>query len=65
MSGFGEGEFTYDDYDDMVRGVRDYSSTLDLSSPAVADRAVEDLPVRGLFEQIRETADRDLDFTPP
>ena len=61
VSGFDEGEFTYDDYD-MVRNVRNCTSTLDLSSPAAADRAVEDLSVRDLLEQIRETTDRDLDF---
>ena len=49
--GFDEEEFTYDDYDDMVRDVRNYNSKLDLSSPAAADRAVEDLSVRGLLEQ--------------
>ena len=59
VSGFDEGEFTYDDYDDMVRDVRNYTSKLDLSSPAAADRAVEDLSVRDLLEQIRETTDRD------
>ena len=58
VSGFDEGEFTYDDYD-MVRDVRNCTSTLDLSSPAAADRAVEDLSVRDLLEQIRETTDRD------
>ena len=59
VSGFYEGEFTYDDYDDIFRDVRNYTSTLDLSSPAAADRAVEDLSVRDLLEQIRETTDRD------
>ena len=64
MSGFYEGEFTYDDYDDMVRDVRNYVSTLDLRSPAAADRAVEDLSVRDLLDRFRETTDRDLDFNP-
>ena len=64
MSGFAEGEFTYDDYDDMVRDVRNYASKLDLGSPDAADRAVEDLSVRDLLEKIRETTDRDLDFNP-
>ena len=30
VSGFAEGEFTYDDYDDMVRDVRNYTSKLTL-----------------------------------
>ena len=64
MSGFGQGEFAYDDYDDMVRDVRNCTSTIDLRSPAAADRAVEDLSVRDLLEKIRETTDRDLDFNP-
>ena len=34
-----------------------------LSSPAAAGRAVEDLSVRHLLEQIRETTDRDFDFS--
>ena len=50
VSVFDEGEFTYNDYDDMVRDVRNYTSKLDLSSPASADRAVEDLSVRDLLE---------------
>ena len=45
-----------------IRDVRNYTSKLDPSSPAAADRAVEDLSVRDLLEQIRETTDRDLDF---
>ena len=64
VSVFDEGEFTYDDHDDMVQDVRNYTSKLDLSSTAAADRGVEDLSVRDLLEQIRETADRDLDFNP-
>ena len=64
MSGFAEGEFTYDDYDDMVRDVRNYTSKLDLSSPAAAVRAIEDLSVRDLLEKIRQPADPDLDFNP-
>ena len=59
MSGFDEGEFTHDDYNDIVRDVRNYTSKHDLSSPAAADRAVEDLSVGDLLEQIRETTDRD------
>ena len=64
MSGFDKGEFTYNDYDDMVLDVRNYTLKLDLSSPATADRAVEDLSVRDLLEHMRETIDRDLDFNP-
>ena len=64
VSVFCEGEFTYDDYDDMVQDVRNYNSRLDLSSTATADRAVEDLSVRYLLEQIRVTTDRDLDLNP-
>ena len=63
-NGFAEGKFTYDDCDDMVRDVRNYTSTLDLSSPAAADRAVEDLSVPDLLEKIRETTDRDLEERP-
>ena len=40
MSGFDEGEFTYDEYDDMVRDVRNYASNLDLASPPAADGVV-------------------------
>ena len=64
MSGFDEGEFTCDDYDDIVREVRNYTSKVDFSSPAAADRAVEDMSVRDLLEQIRETTERDIDFNP-
>ena len=64
MSGFDEGQFTYDDYDDVVRDLRNYTSKLDLSSPAAADRAVEDLSVWDLLDQARETTDSDIDFNP-
>ena len=62
VSCFVYGEFTYDDYDDTVSYVRYYTSTLDFSTSAAADRAVEYLSVRDLLEQIRETTDRDLGF---
>ena len=48
----------------MVRDVRNYTSKLDVGSPAAADRVVEHLSVRDLLEKIRETTDRDLDFNP-
>ena len=48
----------------MVRHVRNYTSKLDLSSPATVDRAVEDLSLRDFVELIRETTDSDLDFNP-
>ena len=64
MSSFDEGEFRYDDYDDMVRDVLNHTSKLDLSSPVAADQVVEDLSVRDLLEKIRGTTDRDLDFNP-
>ena len=37
--------------DDMVRDVRNYASKIVLSSPAAADRAIENLSVRDLLEQ--------------
>ena len=55
MSSFDEGEFTYDEYDDMVRDVRNYTSTLDLASPQAAEGVVGDPSVRDLLEQIRES----------
>ena len=41
---------TYDEYDDMVRDERNYTSNLDLSSPSAADREVQDPSVRGLLQ---------------
>ena len=41
VNGFDEGEFTYDEYDDMVRDVRNYTSNLDLASPPAADGGLE------------------------
>ena len=52
MSGFDEGEFTYDEYDDMVRDLLNYTSNLDLASPPAADGVVGDPSVRDLLEQI-------------
>ena len=46
VSGFHEGELTYDEYDDMVRDVRNYTSNLDLPSPPAADGVVGDPSVR-------------------
>ena len=56
---FDEGDFAYDEYDDMVRDVRNYTSNLDLSSPTAADREVEDPSVRYILRTIRETTNRD------
>ena len=38
VSGFDEGDFTYDEYDDTVRDVRNYTSNVNLSSTPAADR---------------------------
>ena len=64
MSGFDEREFTYDEYDDMVRDVRKYTSYLDLASPSAADGVVGDPSVRDLLEKIRATTTRDLGLNP-
>ena len=53
MSGFDEGKFTYDERDDLMRDVRDYTSRLDLSTPPV-----------DLVAQIRETTARDIHGVP-
>ena len=59
VSRFTEGDFTYEEYDYMVRLVRNCISNLDLSSPPDADREVQDLSVRDLLQTIRETTNRD------
>ena len=59
VSGFDKGDFTYDEYDDMVRDVWNYTSKLDLSSPPAADREVQDPSVRDILQTIRETINRD------
>ena len=64
VSDLDEGEFTYDEYDDMVRDVRNYTSNLDLASPPAADGVVGDPSVRDLLEQIRATTTRDLGLNP-
>ena len=64
MSGFDEREFTYDEYDDMVRDVRKYTSYLDLAFPSAADGVVGDPSVRDLLEKIRATTTRDLGLNP-
>lgn len=56
---FDGGDFACNEYDDMVRDVRTYTSNLDLSSPPAADRHIQDLSVRGLLKNIRETTNRD------
>ena len=59
VSGFDEGDFTYDEYDDIVRDLGKYTSNLDLSSPPAADQEVQDPSVRDLLQTIRETTNRD------
>ena len=59
MSGFDEGEFTYDEYDDMVRDM-----ILDLALPPAADGVGGDPSVRDLLEQVRATTTRDLGLNP-
>ena len=56
VSGFDEGDFTYDEYDGMVRSS---TSNLDLSSPPGVYREVQDPSVRDLLQTIRETTNRD------
>ena len=55
VGGFDEEDFTYDEYHDMVRDARNYTSNLDLSSPPAADREVQDPSVRDLLQTIRAT----------
>ena len=43
VSGFDEGEFTYDEYDDMVRDVRNYTSNTPAADGMVGDSSVRDL----------------------
>ena len=64
VSDLDEGEFTYDEYDDMVRDVRNYASNLDLASPLAADGVVGDPSVRDFLEQIRAATTRDLGLNP-
>ena len=59
VSGFDEGEFTYDEYDDMVRDM-----ILDLALPPAADGVGGDPSVRDLLEQVRATTTRDLGLNP-
>ena len=59
VSGFDERDFTYDEYNDMVRDVRNHTSNLDLSSPPAADREVQDPSVRDLLQTIRGTTNGD------
>ena len=59
VSGFNDGDVTYDEYDYMVRDVRNYTSNLDFSSPPAANREVQDPSVRDLPQTIRQTTKRD------
>ena len=63
VGGYDDGEFTYNGRDDMVTDVRNYtfSHSIDSLSP---DHAAGDPPLIDLFEQIRETTDRDLGLSP-
>ena len=63
IGGYDDGDFTYDGHDDMVRDVRNYTFNYSIDSLA-PDHAVGDPPLVGLLEQIRETTDRNLGFSP-
>ena len=58
VSGFNDGDVTYDEYDYMVRDVRNYTSNLDFSSPPAANLEVQDPSVRDLLQTIRKTINR-------
>ena len=65
--GFDDGEFTYDDHDDMLRGVLNYTPNhlADLISPERAvGGAVGDLSAIELLKQLCETTNRDLALSP-
>ena len=65
--GFDDGEFTYDDHDDMLGDVRNYTSNHLADSPsperAVGD-AFGDLSAIEILKQICETTNRDLGLEP-
>eukprot|EP00903_Cladosiphon_okamuranus_P015299 g14134.t1 len=61
--GFDDGEFTYDDQDDMIRDVRNYTTnhSVDALSPT---HAVGDPSVLELLEDISNVTNRDLGINP-
>ena len=63
-SGLTDGEFKYEDNDDFLRDVIDYTSYLDLDSPAdhgtVAPSALDTDEMRQLVNKTREITGRDL-----
>eukprot|EP00903_Cladosiphon_okamuranus_P019283 g17724.t1 len=61
--GFDDGEFTYDDQDDMIRDVRNYTTnhSVDALSPT---HAVGDPSVLELLEDISNVTNRDLGIDP-
>ena len=63
VSDFDERGFTYDDYDDVLRGVRSKTFNQHLSSPS-PDLVIGDPCSRELLEHNRETTGRDLGISP-
>ncbi|CAM9846362.1 unnamed protein product [Sphacelaria rigidula] len=59
LLGFDEGTFSYDEHEDLVRAVRNYTLSLDLSSPS-EKRVTEDVPVNQILDLIKEITSRDL-----
>ena len=63
-SGFADGEFTYEDNDDLLRDMMDYTLYLDLDSPAdhgiVAPSALDADEMRQLVNNIQEITGGDL-----
>ena len=62
-SGFDEGKFTYEDYDDMFRDVRNHAFNQDLSSPS-PDLVIGDPSICERLDNIRETTGCDLGISP-
>lgn len=59
--GMEEGDFTYDDHDDMVLDVWNYTSRLEFSSSPGPNQEIQDPAVQAWVDSIQATNDREAD----
>lgn len=64
VSGFDQRTFSYDDSDDLLRDLRNYTSRVHLGNSSSENRTSNDLSVRSLLDRIHEITARDLNVAP-
>lgn len=64
LSGLDKETFSYDDPEDLMRDMRNYTSRVDLGSPSSDNRTSDDESVRSLLDRIHDVNTLDLHVAP-